>query len=213
MGNPGETETGWVLVWWRRAAHDGDVQGTKVHRWAEKSCLVVLFFFFHTLLYTPLAINVERLKHSSASPVQARDQAGTACGQRAWPAPHLLDDYSGRWDWKTAVPGRDKKGFLRSQATWRWRWRWWEEAVARCFQKVSSPCGPNSPGGAQLVLGLLWALSPSAHYQSRSQYPQGVGAKRDKSKTSGKGNHNERNKLNSLCDKELKGHVEENLIS
>ena len=122
---------------------------------------------------------MERLKHNSASPVQARDQAGTAWGQRAWPVPHLLrlDDYSGRWDWKKAVPGRDKKGFLRSQATWQrwwwWWWWWWEEVVARCFQKVSSPRGPNSPGGAQVGPGL--ALDPLTKYALPVKEPISLG--------------------------------------
>ena len=34
------------------------------------------FFSLHTLFYVPLATNLERPKYNSASPVQARDQAG-----------------------------------------------------------------------------------------------------------------------------------------
>lgn len=78
MGNPGEREIGWVLV-------GGEVQ-SRVKKYkmprltdglgAWEKRFGYAFFSFHTLLYVPLATNMERPKYNSASPVQARDQAG-----------------------------------------------------------------------------------------------------------------------------------------
>lgn len=96
MGNPGEKEIGWVLVWWRRAVQGGKVQDAKAHRWPGslgKAFWSCFLFLTHTILCATC--------HQSGETKiqQCQPSASQGPGRYRRSAPNLLrlDGNSGRW--------------------------------------------------------------------------------------------------------------------
>ena len=96
MRNPGETDIGWVLVWWRRAVQGGKVQGAKAHRWPGslgKAFWLCSLFLPHT---TPWATCHQ---YGETKIQQHQPSVSQGPGKYGRSAPNLLrlDGNSGRW--------------------------------------------------------------------------------------------------------------------